>query len=183
MLVSCFICDIVKILVSSSLSSAHLKSRHFENLRDYLEKPWDKDRIKMKLKIPKSDNFTRSPWPRTSERCQDSPRSTLWVCPILLILFMAHFFASNWESKRTILLLALLLNFDFSKKPFFSVLGASLLSSARFCGIIVQPVVCKLYLSVALTSHRQDFFSVQRAREVYATLRGLGGSEEIKVKI
>lgn len=33
---------------------------------------------------------------------------------IRLILFMAHFFASNWESKKTILLLVLLLNSKLS---------------------------------------------------------------------
>lgn len=44
----------------------------------------------------------------------------VFVCLIHLILFMAHFFASNWESKKTILLLVLLLNFNISPMIFFS---------------------------------------------------------------
>lgn len=48
----------------------------------------------------------------------------VFVCLIHLILFMAHFFASNWESKKTILLLVLLLNFNIS--PMFFLFLPSL---------------------------------------------------------
>lgn len=51
---------------------------------------------------------------------------------IHLILFMAHFFASNWESKKTILLLVLLLNFNISTSTSFQCAGArSSLSRVR----------------------------------------------------
>lgn len=50
------------------------------------------------------------------------PKSFARVCLIHLILFMAHFFASNWESKKTILLLVLLLNFNISRR-YVALLG------------------------------------------------------------
>lgn len=86
------------------------------------------------------------------------------VCLIRLILFMAHFFASNWESKKTILLLVLLLNPSFSGR---TLCGSSFL----FSRIIVHPMYINYTYVVLLTRHRR---SVQRAlfeRMIYATLR------------
>ena len=87
--------------------------------------------------------------PKNHKTAQNFFQVYVFVCLIHLILFMAHFFASNWESKKTILLLVLLLNFNIS--PMFSFF----LYLPRWNYSFRPAMVYKLYLCVLLlTSHR-----------------------------
>lgn len=86
-----------------------------------------------------------------SSRKKSLGRSSFRVCLIHLILFMAHFFASNWESKKTILLLVLLLNFNISRR-YVALFGRFVF----FGGIIVGGQGIRknyTYVLLPLTSH------------------------------
>lgn len=73
---------------------------------------------------------------------------------------MAHFFASNWESKKTILLLVLLLNFNISTSTSFQCAGArSSLSRVR----LSQKKEAK---QSATVERRKEFRGAERAREL-----------------